>query len=66
MSGADLSDDEGSSESGARMIRTSLDGADLSGVDLTNARVTEEQLREGRMYEDWLKDKEDRMKTDGN
>ncbi len=31
-----------------------------------NARVTEEQLREGRKYEDWLKDKEDRMKTDGN
>jgi hypothetical protein len=23
-----------------------------------NARVTEEQLREGRKYEDWLKDKE--------
>jgi hypothetical protein len=42
-----------------------------------NARVTEEQLREveslegatmpdGRKYEDWLKDKEDRMKIDGN
>ena len=64
-------------ESGARMIRTSLDGADLSRVDLTNARITEEQLREaeslegatmpdGRKYEDWLKDKEGRMKTDGN
>jgi hypothetical protein len=31
-----------------------------------NARVTEEQLREGRKYEDWLKDEEDLMKTDGN
>ena len=77
MSGADLSDAEGRFESGARMIRTSLDGADLSGVDFTNARITEEQLREaeslegatmpdGRKYEDWLKDKEGRMKTDGN
>jgi hypothetical protein len=77
MSGADLSDAEGRFESGARMKRTSLDGADLSGVDLTNARITEEQLREaeslegatmpdGRKYEDWLKDKEGRMKTDGN
>ena len=31
-----------------------------------NARVTEEQLRDGRKYEDWLKDKVDRKKTDGN
>jgi hypothetical protein len=31
-----------------------------------NARVTEEQLRDGRKYEDWLKDKVERKKTDGN
>ena len=31
-----------------------------------NARVTEEHLRDGRKYEDWLKDKVDRKKTDGN
>jgi hypothetical protein len=42
-----------------------------------NAWVTEEQLREveslegatmpdGRKYEDWLKDKEGSLKTDGN
>jgi uncharacterized protein YjbI with pentapeptide repeats len=71
LSGVDLSDAEGRFESGARMIRTRLDGADLSGADLTNARVTEEQLREaeslegatmpnGQKYEDWLKDKEGR------
>ena len=50
MSGADLSDAEGRFESGVRMIRTSLDGADLSGVDLTNARITEEQLREASLW----------------
>ena len=31
-----------------------------------NAQVTEEQLRDGRKYEDWLKDKVERKKTDGN
>jgi uncharacterized protein YjbI with pentapeptide repeats len=66
MSGADLSDAEGRFESGARMIRTRLDGADLSGAnlsgadltksdlsgaDFTNARITEEQLREAESLE---------------
>lgn len=68
LGGADLSDAEGRFESGARMIRTRLDGARLNGADLTNARVTEEQLTEaeslegatmpnGQKYEDWLKDR---------
>jgi uncharacterized protein YjbI with pentapeptide repeats len=61
MSGADLSDAEGRFNSGARMIRTRLDGADLTGADLggavlrdavlTKAQVTEEQLREAETLE---------------
>jgi uncharacterized protein YjbI with pentapeptide repeats len=78
MNGADLSDAEGRFNSGARMIRTRLAGANLRGANLrgavlTNAQVTEEQLREaeslegatmpnGQKYENWLKDKEDRKK----
>ena len=68
---------QGTNLSLAHLNNAKLNGADLSGVDLTNARITEEQLREaeslegatmpdGRKYEDWLKDKEGRVKTDGN
>lgn len=77
LRGADLSDAEGRFESGAHMVGTRLDGAYLDGADLTNARVSEEQLlREpeslegatmpnGKKYEEWLKDEEDREK-EGN